>query len=69
MSTNFIKIEGSTIRKLLRDAGLPGGSERICCGGRVQFSRDYATQLKTLKMRGKFKVLEKGVVMDTVVVP
>lgn len=69
MSTGFTKIEGSVIRKRLRDAGLPGGAERVCCGGRVQFSRDYATQLKTLKMHGKFKVLEKGVVMDTVVLP
>lgn len=68
MSTKLTKIEGSVIRKRLRDAGLPGGAEHICCGGRIRFSRDYATQLKTLKMQGTFKVLEKGVVMDVVTV-
>lgn len=68
MSTKVTRIEGSVIRKRLRDAGLPGGTERTCCGGRVRFSRDYATQLKTLKMRGTFKVLEGGVVMDVITV-
>ena len=68
MSTGYIKIEGSYIRSRLRALGLPGGGERVCCGGRVQFSKDYRTQLKTLKLQGKFKVCEHGVVMDTVVV-
>lgn len=69
MSTEIKKIEGSVIRKQLRDLGLPGGFERKCCGGRVSFSRDYKTQLKTLKMHGKFKVLEGGAVMDVVELP
>ena len=68
MSTSYTKIEGHTIRKRLRDLGLPGGTEKVCCGGRIQFSRDYATQLKTLKMHGTFRVYEKGVYSDTVTI-
>ena len=68
MSTQSTKIEGHTIRKRLRDLGLPGGTERVCCGGRISFSRDYASQLKLLKMHGTFRVFEKGVYSDTVTV-
>lgn len=68
MSTSYTKIEGSTIRKRLRDLHLPGGTEKICCGGRVTFSRDYTAQLKTLKMHGTFRVYEKGVYADTVTI-
>ena len=66
MSTTFTKIEGSYIRRRLRELGLPGGGERVCCGGRLQYSKDYKTQLRSLQMHGNFKIMEKGVVMDTV---
>ena len=66
MSTNYIKISGSEIRKRLRAAGLPGGSEKVCCGGKITFSRDYATQLRALKMKGTFKILENGAVVDVI---
>lgn len=67
-SKQSIKIEGSAIRAKLRSAGLPGGGEKICCGGRRVFSRDYKTQLKKLNMRGSFQVFERGILMDTVTV-
>ena len=69
MSTEYTKIEGAYIRKQLRNRGLPGGNERICCGGRIQFSKDYRSQLKALKMHGNFKICERGVVMDVVSIP
>ena len=66
MSTPAKKIEGSAIRSQLRSRGLPGGTEKVCCGGKVTFSRDYATQLKALGMKGNFKIYERGAHMDTV---
>lgn len=68
MSTNIINIEGSSIRSKLRAKGLPGGNEKICCGGRRVYSKDYERQLKTLKMSGTYKVFERGVLMAMVTV-
>lgn len=68
MSREFKKIEGSVIRQRLRTAGLPGGQERVCCRGKISFSKDYETQLKRLGMYGKFDVLERGVLAAKVVV-
>lgn len=68
MSNDFIEIEGGSIRSRLRAAGLPGGKETVCCGGSIKFSKDYESQLKRLKMKGKFKVLERGVVMALIVI-
>ena len=68
MSSTAVKIQGSDIRKRLRNLGLPGGSETRCCGGRLKFSRDYESQLKSLKLRGRFKVLEGGVVVADIVI-
>ena len=68
MSSGYIKIEGSYIRRRLRELGLPGGGERVCCGGRLTYSKDYETQLKTLKMRGKFKVCEHNVIMAVITI-
>lgn len=56
------KIEGSTIRKRLRDLGLPGGNEVLCCGGKKRFSRDYQTQLRRLKYpKGDYAITENGI--------
>lgn len=56
-------IEGSVIRKQLRDKGIPGGKETVCCGGRIRFSRDYETQLRRLKYpKGEYTIKERGVV-------
>ena len=66
MSSQVIKISGSEIRRKLRALGLPGGYEKHCCNGRVIYSKDYASQLKSLQMHGKFKILENGAVMDEV---
>ena len=68
MSSTYIDIEGSAIRRRLRDANLPGGTEKTCCGGRKIFNRDYATQLKALNMCGNFNILERGILVDKVVV-
>lgn len=68
MSTSAINIEGSSIRSRLRSKGLPGGGEKVCCGGRRTFSKDYERQLKSLKMKGTFKVFERGVLMAVVTV-
>lgn len=67
-SRNIVSIEGSTIRQRLRIAGLPGGAEKLCCGGKISFSKDYESQLKRLGMRGNFKILERGVVVAQVTV-
>lgn len=68
MSTKAISIEGSSIRSKLRSRGLPGGNEKVCCGGKRVFSKDYERQLKALKMSGTFKVFERGVLMTVVTV-
>jgi hypothetical protein len=68
MSTNYTKISGSSIRQKLRTLGLPGGTERVCCGGRVSFSRDYESQLRALKMKGSFKIMENGAVVEVVTI-
>lgn len=58
------QLDGSTIRKQLRDKGLPGGAESICCGGRKRFSRDYQTQLRRLKYpSGDYTITENGIVV------
>lgn len=56
------RIAGEFIRSELRRRNLPGGKETVCCGGRVRFSKDYARQLKSLKMSGSFEITEKGVI-------
>ena len=68
MSSQYTNIEGSAIRKMLRDRNLPGGKEKTCCGGRAIFSKDYESQLKALKMTGRWAVTEKGILMDKIVV-
>lgn len=68
MSSNFTNIEGSAIRKLLRERGLPGGKEKTCCGGRTIFSKDYGSQLKALGMVGNWNVTERGILMDKIVI-
>jgi hypothetical protein len=68
MSSDFKDIEGSNIRRMLRERGLQGGGERTCCGGNVIYSRDYETQLKRLGMKGRFNVLERGVLVSKVVI-
>ena len=56
-------IDGSLLRKQLRDKGLPGGKETVCCGGRKHFSRDYETQLRRLKYpKGDYTIKEGGIV-------
>lgn len=58
------QLDGSFIRKQLRDNGLPGGGESICCGGRKRFSRDYQTQLRRLKYpKGDYTITENGIVV------
>lgn len=69
MSSGFTTIDGDQIRKMLRDRGLPGGSYKECCGGRRVFDRDYETQLRRLKMTGKWTITERGVMVDKVVIP
>ena len=69
MSRNITKIEGSVIRQRLRAAGLPGGAEKVCCGGKLSFSKDYETQLKRLGMHGNFQITERGVLVTYVSVP
>lgn len=69
MSRNITKIEGSVIRQRLRNAGLPGGNEKVCCGGKLSFSKDYETQLKRLGMHGTFQINERGVLVTYVTVP
>lgn len=68
MSNKPIKIDGSEIRRRLRAAGLPGGVEKECCGGRLTFSKDYETQLKRLGLYGIFDITERGVLMARVAV-
>lgn len=68
MSTKAINIEGSSIRSRLRSKGIPGGAEKVCCGGRRVYSKDYERQLKALKMSGTYKVFERGVLMAVVTV-
>lgn len=60
------RIEGALIRKKLRDSGKPGGEERLCCGGRRQFNKNYEAQLKMLGMRGSFIVQERGIIVAKV---
>ena len=56
-------IDGSLLRKQLRDKGLPGGKETVCCGGRKHFSRDYETQLRRLRYKpGSYTITENGIV-------
>ena len=62
----YQKIEGGNIRAMLRSRGLPGGVEKICCGGRRSFSRDYLSQLRSLKFKGKFIITERGVYAATI---
>lgn len=57
------RISGEFIRSELRRRNLPGGKEITCCGGRVRFSKDYKSQLKTLKMSGSFEVTENGAIV------
>lgn len=68
MSSDVKKIDGSTIRSMLRDRGIPGGAERECCGGRKLFNRDYAAQLKALGMTGDYIITERGIVVDRLTV-
>ena len=63
------RIEGASIRKKLRDSGKPGGEERLCCGGRRQFNRNYEAQLKLLGMHGSFIVQERGIIVAKVHIP
>jgi hypothetical protein len=56
------RIAGEFIRSELRRRNLPGGTERVCCGGRIRFSKDYKSQLKALNMHGSFEVTEKGAI-------
>lgn len=69
MSSEFKTISGDQIRNMLRDRGLPGGYYKECCGGRRIFDRDYESQLKRLKMVGKWSITERGVLVDRVVIP
>lgn len=64
MSSAAKKIDGSIIRSMLRDRGIPGGAERECCGGRKLFSRDYGAQLKALGMSGDWIITERGIIVD-----
>lgn len=64
MSSRYVQISGSQIRAMLRSKGIRGGSEKVCCGGRKVFSRDYASQLKALGMSGAFCITEGGAVVD-----
>ena len=57
------RIAGEFIRSELRRKNLPGGKEMVCCGGRVRFSKDYKSQLRTLKMHGSFEVTEGGAIV------
>ena len=64
MSSEFKTIDGSLIRSMLRERGIPGGIEKSCCGGRRIFDRDYSTQLKALNMPGDWVITERGIVVD-----
>ena len=68
MSSKYVQISGSQIRAMLRSRGLRGGSEKVCCGGRKVFSRDYAAQLRALGMSGAFRITEGGTVADEVII-
>ena len=69
MSRATTTIDGTVIRRKLREANLPGGVEKVCCGGRISFSRDYETQLKRLGMHGNFRITERGVLVTYVSIP
>lgn len=62
------RITGKEIRDKLRANGLMKGFEKICCGGKKQYSKDYAKQLRMLQMRGTWAITENGIIVEIVTV-